>query len=101
MFGASCGAETHLENLWKHIQERGDPRLAGHPMESIPNWMQQMLPLALHGSAVPVVRVSKKKRRGSRPYDAYSWQSVIARGTTLETQHLFLEYSEIVKQRKQ
>jgi hypothetical protein len=85
MLGASRGAEAHLENFWKNVQERGDPRLAGHPMKSRPNWMQQMVPLALHGDAVPVIRVGKK---GSRSYDAYSWQSIIARGTTLEIKHL-------------
>ena len=43
-----------------------------------------MVPLAVHGDGVPVIRVGKK---GSKSCDAYSWQSIVASGTTLKVKH--------------
>lgn len=85
-----------LDSFWETILTTGDPRIQGHPMRSRPNWMQKMIPLALHGDAVPVTRVGKK---GSQSYDAYSWQSVLARGTTLQIKHLIFGIFENNKTR--
>ena len=42
---------SDLERFWKSIRP-GDPKLHGHPMLGVDNWMRRFIPLAVHGDGV-------------------------------------------------
>lgn len=67
--------------FWTGVVARRDPRIAFHPMCRRPAWERHAIPLALHGDAVPVVRVG---RPGTKSLDCISWQSMLAGGSTLK-----------------
>eukprot|EP00972_Heterocapsa_arctica_P083287 12272700-Heterocapsa_arctica.AAC.1 len=45
------------------------------------DWATLAVPMALHGDAVPVLAVGKA---GTKSLDVFSWQSILAQGTTLQ-----------------
>eukprot|EP00959_Pyramimonas_sp_CCMP1952_P409469 8581540-Pyramimonas_sp.AAC.1 len=63
-----------LEEFWRCVIERKDPRIMNHPMARVPNWQRWAIPICLHGDAVPVVRVGKP---GSKSLDCISFQSLV------------------------
>ena len=72
-------AEASLQRFWGSLEDGGDPRVASLPMRQEPGWQSKVVPLALHGDAVPCVAVGKP---GTKSLDCLSWQSVIASGST-------------------
>ena len=70
-----------LKRFWDAGVKRKDPRIVGHDMETRhAGWRTKAVPIMVHGDGVPCVRVGKS---GSKSFDTYSWQSVLARGSTL------------------
>ena len=69
-----------MEAFWSELERRDDPRLRGHSMKNMTQWRRRCIPLALHGDAVPVVRIGKS---GTRSVDVCSVRSIFASGSTL------------------
>ena len=63
-------------------------------MKSRPNWASLACPISIHGDGVPCVGVGKA---GSKSFDVYSYQGILARGTTLEVKHLIFGIYEDCK----
>lgn len=79
--------EADLLSFWKSVVERKDPRIIKHPMALRPDWAKKAIPISIHGDAVPCVSVGKA---GSKSFDCYSWQSLLARGATSKVkQYIF------------
>eukprot|EP00969_Alexandrium_andersonii_P303175 13401228-Alexandrium_andersonii.AAC.1 len=78
LFGGTYDPDT-LKGFWKHVAMSKDPRLANHPMIQRANWAEKAIPISLHGDGVPAIGVGKA---GSKSYDCYSWQSLLAHGST-------------------
>ena len=70
-----CGKILH--EFWSEVEKRGDPKLADHERTNRAMWKYTFVPMALHGDAVPVVRVGKP---GVKSFDAYSISSLMAVG---------------------
>ena len=48
-----------LEQCWKTVADRCDPRLLKHPMITSADWQRSYVPLSLHGDAMPVTKICK------------------------------------------
>ena len=68
-FDKYCLGDMALADFWSCFNE-SDPRLAGHPLCSVPDYQNKVVPLRLHGDGVPVA-----KRRG-RSLDVMSLSSM-------------------------
>lgn len=79
------GGRENLEQFWAGVVERRDPRLTDHPMLRKPGWQRSAVPIMVHGDAVPVVAVGKA---GTRSLDVFSFQGVLAHGSSLSVKHL-------------
>ena len=74
-------ANAVFEKFWCEVVTRRDPRIIRHPMCLRDDWQKWAIPIALHGDAVPVVRVGKP---GTSSLDCLSFQSLIPNGTTMD-----------------
>ena len=75
------GQDAHiLPGFWEEVVKRRDPRIVRHPMCRKADWKNLMIPIMLHGDAVPAVGVGKSH---SKSFDTYSWQSVFAIGSSI------------------
>ena len=63
--------------FWKELLARKDPRLVGHSMMGRDNGEDYASLVALHGDAVPVVKVGKP---GNRSVEAWQICSLFANG---------------------
>ena len=61
--------------FWHTVEERFDPKLTDHPMITQADWTSTYIPVAIHGDAVPVVKVCKA---WSKSYDIYPTSSLMA-----------------------
>ena len=68
-----------LAQFWSAVDGRGDPRLASHPMQENATWKSTYIPMAMHGDAVPVVKVGKA---GTKSFDITSISPLMAVGET-------------------
>eukprot|EP00972_Heterocapsa_arctica_P109631 16139357-Heterocapsa_arctica.AAC.1 len=75
------GRPEIVRTFWEGVVERRDGRLRLHPMARRADWATLAVPIALHRDAVPVLAVGKA---GTKSLDVFSWQSVLAQGTTLQ-----------------
>jgi hypothetical protein len=78
------GRPDIVKTFWEGVVERRDGRLRLHPMARRVDWAALAVPIALHGDAVPVLAVGKA---GTKSLDVFSWQSVLAQGTTLQVKN--------------
>jgi hypothetical protein len=78
------GRPEVVKTFWGGVLQRRDPRARLHPMAVRENWDALAVPIALHGDAVPVIAVGKA---GTKSLDVFSWQSVLALGTTLQVKN--------------
>ena len=85
MLGIGPEAAGSLPEFWQGCLDRGDPRLAGHPMRARQDWQSTAVPIALHGDAVPCIAVGKP---GTKSMDCISWQSLMASGATIDLKRL-------------
>eukprot|EP00969_Alexandrium_andersonii_P100997 4455910-Alexandrium_andersonii.AAC.1 len=76
MFGGPYDKQA-LVKFWQTVAERGDPRLAHHPMVRLPDWASRAIPIAIHGDAVPCTGVGKSS---SKSWDCWTWQSLLTKG---------------------
>ena len=84
ILGATRGHGTRVSEFWRGVVTRRDPRIRYHPMCGRSGWIEHAVPISLHGDAVPCVSVG---HAGVKSLDAYSWQSVLADGTTTHIKH--------------
>ena len=77
--GSAGGARNALEEFWTSVEKVGGPRLDHHPMKRSPHWKTTYIPMAIHGEAVPVIKVGKS---GSKSIDATSINPLMAIGQT-------------------
>ena len=77
--GSAGDARSALEECWTSVETVGDPRLDHHPMKQSPHWKTTYIPMALHGDAVPVIKVGKA---GTQSFDATSICPLMAIGQT-------------------
>eukprot|EP00969_Alexandrium_andersonii_P247901 10954653-Alexandrium_andersonii.AAC.1 len=68
-----------LDDFWRTLTSRKDPRLIKHPMVAKEGWSKLACPLMLHGDAVACISVGKA---GSKSYDVCSLQGLLAKGST-------------------
>ena len=81
------GHEAKVEEFWRGVIERKDPRIVYHPMatERPDDWMRRGLPISFHGDAVPCLRVG---HAGTKSLDVTSWQATLAcEGSSLTLKH--------------
>ena len=74
-------AKVRLSTFWEGVARVRDPRLKDHPMIRKPNWQYRMLPIAIHGDEVAVVR---QNRSGSESLDVLTWLCPLGDGNSLE-----------------
>ena len=55
-----------------------------HPKIAREGWAEQAIHISIHCDNVPCVGVGKAV---SKSFDTYSWQSLLARGTSTEVKH--------------
>ena len=79
LLGEDADATT-LPKFWSTVVTRKDPRIIRHPMCKKKDWQHLMIPIMLHGDAVPAVGVGKSH---SKSFDTYSWQSLFAQGSSI------------------
>ena len=79
MLGATRGHAPRQSEFWKGVVARRDPRIQRHPMCTRPGWQHFAIPISIHGDSVPCIQVG---RAGSKSLDVYTWQSVLAEGTS-------------------
>ena len=77
--GSAGDGRTALEDFWTSVETVGDPRLHHHPMKQKPDWKTTYIPMALHGDAVPVIKVGKA---GTKSFDVTSISPLMAAGQT-------------------
>eukprot|EP00959_Pyramimonas_sp_CCMP1952_P309646 6480016-Pyramimonas_sp.AAC.1 len=92
------GSQETLHKFWSEVIRRKDPRLQGHPMCGRPDWTRKAIPFALHGDAVPVIRIGKP---GSESLECISVQSLLASGPTLKIKLLMYAMFEGSKVKSQ
>ena len=86
LFGGEYDAGV-LTEFWKQVVVRKDPRIQHHSMCARPGWASKAIPISIHGDAVLAVGVGKS---GSKSFDVYSWQSLLAKGSTTKIkQYMF------------
>ena len=86
LLGEDADATT-LPKFWSTVVTRKDPRIIRHPMCKKKDWQHLMIPIMLHGDAVPAVGVGKSH---SKSFDTYSWQSLFALGSSILEKKLTL-----------
>ena len=75
IFNAQClgiceSTDTNVwPEFWTELQERGDPRLPGHPMLSNPLWKSQTVGYTIHGDEAVALQIG---RSGNIAYDTLS-----------------------------
>ena len=82
---------SRLHDFWSGVVDSKDPRLQFHPMCTKPNWSRWCIPIALHGDALPVIKVGKP---GTRSLDCFSFQSLMAAGSTMSIKILICKIFE-------
>jgi hypothetical protein len=86
------GSFDNIGKFWDAMADH--PSLQDHPYANRPNFKDRCIPISLHGDGVPV---TKSSRSGANTVDIFSWNSMIGRGTTLQTNFLiFLIYGNLV-----
>ena len=81
LFMNADGENDNLKGFWDEVVKRKDPRVIDHDMQTRhASWRSKAVPIMVHGDGVPCVRVGKA---GTKSFDTYSWQAVLARGSTL------------------
>ena len=73
------------QSMWQELLRRKDARVVDRPMREVRAWDSRAVPLGLHGDGVPVLQVGKA---GSKSYETYSLQSMLASGPTNEIKML-------------
>ena len=88
-----CGGSfENIGQFWRDMKDH--PSYPQHPVSKRKDHMLKALPLALHGDGVPISGVGKS---WSRSVDAWSWTSILSKGTTLKTNFLiFLMHWQLV-----
>ena len=69
-----------LEEFWDTVEDRGDPRLEGHPMVERDDWKRRAIPIMVHGDAVPTTGVGTSSQKS---FDVSSIQGVLSVGPTI------------------
>lgn len=93
MFGGPYDKDL-IENFWRTVVARRDPRIVKHPICGMPNWAEQCIPISIHGDAVPCASVGEA---GSKSFDCYNWQSLLARGSTRKVKQYIFDVFEDAK----
>ena len=76
-----CGGDTNnIKKFWSSMKHH--PVYAEHPLHHRSNHVDECIPIALHGDGVAVAGISKS---WSKSVDAYSWTSLLSRGSTITT----------------
>ncbi len=88
------GSGPRVEEFWRGVVKRKDPRISRHPMCSKQGWLAHAVPLSLHGDAVPCIQVGK---HATKSFDAISMQGLLSEGTTLWVKQLIFGIFEHVK----
>ena len=79
-----CGGSVEeIGKFWE--QMKGHPAYEGHPVHLRANFKERCIPLALHGDGVAVTGINKK---WAKSCDAFSWKSVLSRGSTISCNYL-------------
>lgn len=79
LFMGCCQETKKVQNFWRELERRQDPRVLNHPMRKRQGWQSHAVPLAIHGDGVPVFQVGKS---GAKSFEAYSLQSLFVSGQT-------------------
>ena len=77
--GNQSNVRKALEGNWTSVGEVGGPRLRDHPMMQNLQWRTTDIPMALHGDAMPMIKVGKA---GTKSFDATSISPLMAIGHT-------------------
>ena len=77
------GGYDQINKFWDDMVAH--PSYAAHPLAMRTDHKQKCIPLALHGDGVPIAGVGKS---WSKSVDAYSFCSLLSRGTTLSCNFL-------------
>ena len=80
-----------LQDFWQGVVARRDPRIMNHPMCARQSWQRWAIPLAIHGDAVPVIRVGEP---GNQSLDCISLNSLLSKGPTLAMKMLIFSVFE-------
>ena len=67
--GSAGDARSALKEFWTSVETVGDPSLDPPPMKQSPHWKTTYISMALHGDAVPVIKVGQA---GTKSVDATS-----------------------------
>lgn len=81
-----------MRDFWH--QMRGTPAMANHPVLERADFDTRCVPLSIHGDGVPVSGVGKA---WSQSVDAFSWRSMLSRGSTLLTNYLMFIIYKFLK----
>ena len=88
------GSPDRITEFWDCMVDH--PAYAVHPLKRRADHKQKCVPITLHGDGVPVAGVS---RTWSKSVDVYSWSSILAKGSTIDTHHLiYLIYGSLIVQ---
>ena len=79
-----CGGSVdEISKFWNQMINH--PAYPNHPARLRPGFREKCIPLSLHGDGVAVTGISKK---WAKSCDAFSWRSVLARGSVVSTNFL-------------
>ena len=81
------GNPGNVGSLWAAMDTH--PGYATHPVKYRSNHQEQCIPIGLHGDGVAISGVS---RSWSKSPDAFSWSSMLSRGSTIKTTLLIFAF---------
>ena len=80
-FEVLCGgSEANIEQFWAEVE--GTQKYASLPARLVPTHKKRCIPIAIHGDGVPISGIGKS---WSKSAQVFSWCSLLARGSTINT----------------
>ena len=86
------GSYSNIDKFWTSMGNH--PAYPSHPLVSRDDHKTRCVPLSLHGDGVPVTGVGKS---WSKSMEAYTWNSLLGKGSTIMTNFLiFMFFTQLV-----